>query len=269
MAKIHPTAVVETDVQLGEDVTIGPHCVVGSGVSLGAGTVLEAHVVIANGVKIGQGNRFYPNCVIGCCPQVLGIEASGGIGGLIIGDRNTVRENATIHPSRYPDATTEIGSDNLLMINTHIGHDCIVQDKVVMSNCVQIGGHCLVENGAWISGMAASHQFVTIGKWSFVAGLAGLNRDVPPFMTISGHYPPTVRGVNKRGLQRAGLAEEQQERIYDAYKRLYRDSGALLTNAGALAAEEGLDENVRAILDSIVKSSQHRFGRYRESLRRA
>ena len=116
--------------------------------------------------------------------------------------------------------------------------------------------------------MAASHQFVTIGQWCFVAGLAGLNRDVPPFMTISGHYPPTVRGVNKRGLQRAGFTEEQQERIYDAYKQLYRDDGALLTNANALAAEEGLDENVQAILDAILKSSRHRFGRYRESLRR-
>ncbi len=163
---------------------------------------------------------------------------------------------------------TEIGSDNLLMINSHIGHDCIVQDNIVLSNCVQIGGHCHVMKGAWVSGMAASHQFVTIGKWCFVAGLAGLNRDVPPFMTVSGHYPPRVRGVNKRGLIRAGLNEEQQECIHDAYKRLYRDGGVLLNNAKALAAEDDLDENVRVIVDAILKSNEHRYGRYQESLRR-
>lgn len=268
MTKIHPTAVVEDDLQLGDDVVIGPHCVVGRGVSIGAGTVLEAHVVIADQITIGQGNRFYPNCSIGCCPQVLGLDSGSSIGGLAIGDRNTIRENVTIHPSRYGDAMTQIGSDNLLMINSHIGHDCIVCDKIVLSNCVQIGGHCHIETGAWISGMAASHQFVTIGKWCFVAGLAGLNRDVPPFMTVSGHYPPVVRGVNKRGLQRAGLNDQQQECIFEAYRRLYREDGALVTNAKDLAAEDGLDENVRAIVEAILRSSEHRFGRYQESLRR-
>ena len=157
MTKIHPTAVVEDDLQLGDDVVIGAHSVVGRGVSIGAGTVLAAHVVIADNVKIGRGNRFYPNSSIGCCPQVLGLDSKQSFGGLVIGDRNTVRENVTIHPSRYPDAMTEIGSDNLLMINSHIGHDCILKDNIVLSNCVQIGGHCHVQNGAWISGMAASH----------------------------------------------------------------------------------------------------------------
>jgi len=268
MTKIHPTAVVEDDVKLGDGVVIGPHCVVGRGASIGPGTVLEAHVVIADRVTIGRGNHFYPNSTIGCCPQVLGLGTEEGIGGLTIGDRNMIRENVTIHPSRYEDAVTEIGNDNLLMINSHIGHDCIVHDNIVMSNCVQIGGHCHVMTGAWISGMAASHQFVTIGQWAFVAGLAGLNRDVPPFMTVSGHYPPKVRGVNKRGLTRAGLTEAQQECVHDAYKRLYRDGGVLVNNAKALAAEEGLDENVRAIVEAIIRSNEHRYGRYLESLRR-
>ena len=132
---------------------------------------------------------------------------------------------------------------------------------------VQIGGHCKIETGAWFSGMAGAHQFVTVGKWCFVAGLGGLTRDMPPFMMVSGHYPAVVRAVNKRGLSRAGLSEEQQERIQEAYKRLYRDEGALLANARALA-EEDLDENVRALVDAIIRSSEHRYGRYRESLRR-
>lgn len=268
MAKIHPTAVVETDAQLGADVVIGPYCVVGSGVSIGAGTALEAQVVIADRVQIGQGNRFYPHCVMGCCPQVMGFDPSSKIGALVIGDRNVIRENVTIHPSRYEDARTEIGNDNLIMIGTHIGHDCIVENRTVLSNSVQIGGHSKVEEGVWISGVAGMHQFVTVGQWCFVAGLAGLTNDMPPFMMISGHYPACVRGVNKRGLQRAGLSEQQQESIYEAYRRLYRDGGPLLPKAQAMAQEDGLDENVRAIVDAIIRSSEHRFGRYRETLRR-
>ena len=268
MAKIHPTAVVEQDAQLAEDVVIGPLCVVGSGVTIGAGTVLDAKVIIADRVKIGRGNYFYPNSVIGCCPQVMGLTPDSEIGTLVIGDRNVFREGATVHPSRYGDGATTIGSDNLVMIGTHIGHDCIIEDKTVLSNCVQIGGHCKIGTGAWFSGMAGAHQFVTVGQWCFVSGLAGLTHDVPPFMTVSGHYPAVVRSVNKRGLTRAGLDEAQQGRIQDAYKRLYRAGGVLLANANALAAEDGIDDNVKAIVDAIIQSSQHRFGRYLETLRR-
>jgi UDP-N-acetylglucosamine acyltransferase len=267
MATIHPTAVVDKDVQLAEGVVVGPYCVVGKGVSVGAGTFLDARVVVTGSVKIGRDNRLYPNCVIGCCPQVLGMDQNSKMGGVVIGDRNAIRENVTIHPSRHEGHLTQLGSDNLLMVGAHLGHDCVVEDKVVLSNYVQIAGHVKIEMGAWFSGLAASHQFVTIGRWSYIAGLAGLNRDVPPFLIVSGHYPPRVRGVNKRGLLRAGLGASQQERIYEAYKRLYRQGGPLLGNAEELARQDGLDENVRALVDSIFKSNQHRFGRYLESRR--
>jgi UDP-N-acetylglucosamine acyltransferase len=267
MANIHATAVVEKGAQLAEDVVVGPYCVVGGNVSLGAGTVLDARVVISGRTTIGRQNYFYPNAVIGCCPQILGLNPDTTGGGLVIGDRNVIRENVTIHTSRHEGTNTQIGNDNLLMVGSHIGHDCIVEDKVILSNNVQMGGHVKIEIGAWLSGLAASHQFVTIGRWSYIAGLAGLNRDVPPFMIVSGHYPPRVRGVNKRGMLRAGLNEEQQQRINEAYRRLYRRGTSLLTNAQELGQQDGLDENVQAILESIFRSNQHRFGRYRESLR--
>jgi UDP-N-acetylglucosamine acyltransferase len=116
--------------------------------------------------------------------------------------------------------------------------------------------------------MVALHQFVTIGKWSFAAGLAGINHDVAPFMVVSGHNPSMARGVNKRGLVRAGFSEQQQQQIIEAYKKLYRQDGALLENAKALAQEDGLDENVQAMIDAITRSSEHQFGRYLETLRR-
>ena len=267
MTQIHPSAVIHKDAQLPDDVIVGPNCVIHSGVTIGSGTILEANVVINENVKIGRKNHFLPNCVLGSRPQVLRLKSDSEVGGLVIGNENVIREQVTIHRSIYPGALTTIGNNNFLMVSTHIGHDCTVEDHTVMSNLVQIGGHCTIETGAWFSGLAASHQFVTIGKWCYVAGLAGINRDIPPFLTVSGHYPPRVRGVNKRGLNRAGLSEEQQQRIFDAYKKLYRQEGTLLENAKALAMEDELDENVRAMIDAITKSSEHQFGRYLEQFR--
>jgi UDP-N-acetylglucosamine acyltransferase len=267
MTQVHPSAVLHSDVKLADGVTIGPNCVIKSGVSIGAGTTLDANVVIGKDVSIGQNNSFFANCSIGGQPQILGLAPDAKIGGLVIGDNNTFREQVTVHPSIYAGQFTKIGNENLLMIGVHIGHDCILEDKIVMSNYVQISGHCKIETGVWLSGMVLLHQFVTIGRWCYASGLAGVNHDIPPFLIISGHYPSKVRGVNKRGVKRAGLTDDQQEKVFDAYKRLYRQGGALLENAKALAAEDGLDENVRAMVDTIIKSSRQRFGRYLESFR--
>ena len=267
MGQVHPSAVVDKDARLAEGVTVGPNCVIGSGVEIGTGTVLDANVVIYKNVKIGKNNHIFPNCVFGGWPQTLGIGPDSQFGGVVIGDRNMIREQVTIHPSIYQDKLTQVGNDNLIMIGVHIGHDCIIEDRIVLSNYVQLSGHCKVETGVWLSGLVATHQFVTIGKWSYAAGLAGINRDIPPFLTVSGHYPPTVRGVNKRGLSRAGLSRQQQERIIDAYRKLYRRGGTLLERTKALAQEDGLDENVQAMIDAITKSSKHQYGRYIETFR--
>ena len=267
MTKIHPSAVIDKDARLADEVIIGPNCVIHSGVSIGSGTELEANVVIHKNVTIGRNNQFFPSCTIGCRPQVLRLGCDSETGALVIGDGNIIREQVTLHPSIEPGSSTKIGNENFLMVGVHVGHDCTLEDKIVMSNYVQIGGHCKIETGAWMSGLAASHQFVTIGKWCYVAGLAGLNRDVPPFLTVSGHYPPRVRAVNERGMERAGLNKQQQENIVEAFRKLYRQGGALLENTKTLALEDGLDENVRAIVDSITNSSKHQFGRYLETFR--
>ncbi|MHC4634361.1 MAG: acyl-ACP--UDP-N-acetylglucosamine O-acyltransferase [Planctomycetota bacterium] len=265
--QIHHSAVVDRDAHLSEGVIVGPNCVIENGVSIGAGTVLGANAVIGSDVKIGKNNQIFANCVIGGMPQILGLRDDTRLGGLVIGSGNTIREQVTIHPSIYEDELTVIGDDNLLMIGVHIGHDCVLEDKIVMSNYVQLSGHCKIGSGVWLSGMVLLHQFVTLGRWCYAAGLAGINRDVPPFVIISGHYPPLVRGVNKRGLARAGLTEEKQQEIIKAYKKLYREDGALLEKAKALAAEEGLDENVREMVDVIINSGEQRYGRYLEKFR--
>ncbi len=267
MSNIHPSAVVDKDVKLADEVTVGPNCVIGGRVSIGAGTEIGANVVIDGDARIGRNNRLFANCVIGGIPQVLGLNSGNEIGGIIVGDGNTIREQVTIHPSIHSGQFTTVGNDNLLMIGVHIGHDCTLEDKTVLSNYVQISGHCRIGTGVWFSGVVALHQFVTVGRWSYAAGLAGINHDVPPFLIVSGHYPPRIRGVNARGMKRAGLSEQQQQKIFEAYRKLYRSGGALLENARALAADDGLDENVRDMVDVIIKSSKHRFGRYLETFR--
>jgi len=267
MAGIHPSAVIDKTAQLAEDVTIGAGCVVEAKAGIAAGTILGANVVIGQGVKIGENNHVFANAVLGGKPQILGLDENTPVGGLQIGNGNTIREQVTIHPSMHADGITKIGDGNLIMIGVHIGHDCVLEDKIVMSNYVQISGHCRIETGVWLSGMVLLHQFVTLGKWCYAAGLAGINHDVPPFVIVSGHYPPRIRGVNKRGLVRAGLSEQSQQKVIRAYKKLYRSDGVLLEKAKALAAEDALDENVAAMVDVIIKSGEHRFGRYLETFR--
>lgn len=267
-SKIHPSAVIDAKAELGVDVVVGPNCVVDEGTVIGDGTILDANVTIGKDVVIGKGNCFYANSVIGRAPQLLGLKPDGAFGKLVIGDNNTIREMVTIHPSMYPDKTTLIGNNNLIMIGVHIGHDCVIENNIIMSNYTQLSGHCKVEEGVWFAGVVLVHQFVTIGKWSYAAGLSGINHDVAPFVMISGHYPPSVRSINRRGLARAGYDEVQQKNILKAFKRIYKsDENVFSERVDALAAEIDLDENVRYMVDSIKRSNEHRFGRHLELFR--
>src|SRR3989339_91259 len=204
MIQVHPSAVVDSSVQLGENVTVGPFCIIGKGTKIGNNCRLQASVIIGENIQIGDNNDFYPNAVIGCKPQVLGI-GDRKIGGLLIGSNNIFRENVTVHTSMHENENTVIGDQNLLMIGVHIGHDCILENKIIMSNFSQVSGHVKVEEGVWLSGMVVIHQFSTIGKWCYASGMSGINHDVPPFVIISGHYPPLIRSINKRGPIRAGM----------------------------------------------------------------
>lgn len=268
MNNIHPTAVIEKSAEIADNVVIGPNCYIDAGTIIGPGCVLDANVVIGRNIKIGRDNLFYAGCVVGRNPQMLGAGLDTVFGRLEIGNSNTIREHATIHPSIYPDGVTKIGDDNMIMIGVHIGHDCVIEDKVVISNNTQVSGHCNIQTGVWLSGTVQIHQFVTIGMWSYAAGFAGLNRDVPPFVIVSGHYPPEIRAVNKRGLLRAGFDQSRQEQILRAFKKLFRNDGVLLENTRAVMADEDMDENARAMAQAIINSSKHRYGRYLETFRK-
>lgn len=267
MIDVHANAVVDKNAELADGVKVGPNAIIESGAVIGENTQIGANAYIGRDVRIGKNNTLFPGCFIGCRPQILGATDDSPRGKLVIGDGNTIREMATIHPSMHEKAETVVGNNNLIMVGVHIGHDCVLDDNIVMSNSTQLSGHCKVEKGVWLSGMVAVHQFTTIGKWAYAAGLTGINRDIPPFLLISGHYPSLVRGINERGMNRAGLNDEEKESVTKAYKMLYRQGGALAENARKLAAEDGLDKNVRAMVDSILNSDKQRFGRYLELFR--
>ena len=264
---IHPTAVIAPGAQIGSNVAIGPFTIVDEGAVIGDNTVLDGHVVIGKDTKMGENNRVFAGAVIGRPPQILGFDDDTKIGGLQIGDNNIIREYVTVHPSMFPNENTIVGDGNLLMINVHLGHDCVLEDKIVISNGSQISGHCKLETGVWLSGNVLVHQFVTIGKWCYAAGLAGINHDVPPFVIVSGHYPMEVRAVNKRGLSRAGLTQDEQNKVFKAFKHIWRNSGPVLKHAEELDQQNDLAQPVRDMVDALIRSNKQRFGRHLELFR--
>lgn len=269
MAKIAPTAVVDKTAQLGQGVTVGPGCVIGPGVVIGDGCELKANVFIAQGTTIGKNNRVFAGAVLGEEPQSLGLHDPQTE--LIIGDNNILREYVTIHRGT-PDGggRTIVGNNNFLMVSCHLGHDCEVEDNVVMINNCHIGGHNKIECNAWLSGGTFTNQFLTIGRFAFTGGFSGPGYDVPPFVRVVGVHPCEVRGLNLVGLERGGFSQESVKALGKACRRLYRkrEGKSIVTITQEMLSQDGLDENVRYLLESLERSSKQRFGRYRELARK-
>ncbi|MCX7935388.1 MAG: acyl-ACP--UDP-N-acetylglucosamine O-acyltransferase, partial [Planctomycetota bacterium] len=202
-AKIHPTAVVSLDAEIGDNVEIGPFSVIGPRVRIGDGTRLRNHVTVVSHTAIGCGCDIYPQAVLGGEPQDLKFRGEESV--LVIGDHNIIRECVTINRgTALGGGRTVIGDRNLIMAYVHIAHDCRIGNQCVITNCAQLAGHIVVEDMAIISGMVAVHHFVTIGTLSFVAGLSAVRTDVPPYMIVDGN-PARVRKLNLEGLRRRGV----------------------------------------------------------------
>ena len=267
MTEIAPTASVDKTAQLGRDVFIGPGCVVAPGVNIGDSCVLKANVIIGTGVTLGSENIMFPNCVLGEEPQIIGEHDPQTE--LIIGTGNVFRENVTINRgSPIGAGKTIIGNGCYFMTGSHVGHDCEIEDQVVIGNYSQVGGHGKVERNVWMSSFCGAHQFVTIGRFTYVGGLSGMTHDIPPFMRVASSYPCKVRGLNIVGLQRAGFSDDSIRALEQACRRLYiRRQGPLTTIVEEMTSQDGLDENVKYLLESLQRSFQHRLGRYRELFR--
>ncbi|CFQ61723.1 UDP-N-acetylglucosamine acyltransferase [Yersinia frederiksenii] len=224
-AVIHPSSIVEEGAIIGAGVHIGPFCFVGSQVEIGAGTELKSHVVVNGITKIGCDNQIYQFASIGEANQDL--KYAGEPTRVEIGDRNRIRESVSIHRGTVQGGgLTKVGSDNLLMINAHIAHDCIIGNRCILANNATLGGHVEIDDYAIIGGMTAVHQFCVIGAHVMVGGCSGVAQDVPPFVIAQGNHA-TPFGINIEGLKRRGFDKESLHAIRNAYKLLYRSGRTL------------------------------------------
>jgi UDP-N-acetylglucosamine acyltransferase len=233
---IHPTAVIHPDAQLHSSVQVGPYAVIGAQVKIGAETVIGPHVVIEGNTEIGEHNRIFAGATIGLEPQDL--KYDGHVNAVRIGDRNLIREYVTIHQATKAGEVTQIGNHNMLMAYTHVGHNCVLADQIIISNAVALAGHVHIESQARISGVLGVHQFVHIGRLAMVGGMTRIDRDIPPYMMVEGN-PSRVRTINLIGLQRAGLDEMALKTLKKAYRLLYRSN---LTFTQALEQVEMLSD---------------------------
>jgi UDP-N-acetylglucosamine acyltransferase len=228
---IHSSAIVHPRAQIGAGCEIGPYCVIGEHVALGDGCKLHSHVVIDGHTKLGKENDIFPFASIGLKSQDL--KWKGGLTRLEIGDRNTIRECATIHSATGDGEATIIGSENTILAGSHIGHNVVMGNRVIVSMAA-LAGHVLVEDHALVGGLAAVHQFCRIGRMAMIAGCSKVVSDVPPFMIVDGN-PAETRTINKIGMERNGVSEEAQTAMRQAYKILFREG---LTIPNALAKIE-------------------------------
>ncbi|CAG37672.1 probable acyl-[acyl-carrier-protein]--UDP-N-acetylglucosamine O-acyltransferase [Desulfotalea psychrophila LSv54] len=235
---IHPTAVIDPKAELDTSVHVGPYAVIGEGVRIGAGSRVEAHSVVSGPTTLGERNFIGSFATIGGAPQDL--SYSGEPTELIIGNDNQIREYASIHrgtPSGH--GKTVIGNNNLLMAYTHVAHDCILGNHIILANVATLAGHVEVGDRASIGGLVAIHQFCRIGEYSYVGGLSGLSLDVPPYIIVSGTRGNTrISGINKIGLKRNGFSRETINEIKEAFRLIFRSPNLLMKDAINLAHEQ-------------------------------
>lgn len=217
---IDSTAIVDSKAELAENVSVGPFSVIGAGVRIGAGTVIGSHVVIKGPTTIGKDNRIYQFTSIGEDPQDKKYAAE--ITRLEIGDRNTIREYTSMHRGTKQDRSlTKIGSDNLFMAYTHVAHDCIIGNHVIMANGASLAGHVHLHSHAILGGFTLVHQFTQIGQYSFAAMGSAITQDIPPFVMVGGK-PTRPHGINSVGMERNGITPEDIRLIRKAYKIIYK-----------------------------------------------
>jgi UDP-N-acetylglucosamine acyltransferase len=217
---IHPSAIVSDQAQIGAEVEIGPFCVVEPDTRIGDRTRLVGHVTIKQGTVVGCANTICEGAVLGGVPQHT--RALERIGGLRIGDRNTIREHVTIHRAMHEGNDTSIGDDCLIMVGAHIAHDGQIGNRAILTNGVMLGGHVQVGERACLGGNAAVHQFCRIGRLAMVGGCTKVVQDLPPFVLTDGGTAMIV-GLNRVGLQRAGLTRGEILELKAAYRVIYRE----------------------------------------------
>jgi len=256
-ARVHPTAIIHPGASVSPGAEIGPFCVIGGETVIGPGTVLASHVTIAGRTEIGSDNRISPFVAIGGDPQDVGYK--GEPTRVRIGDRNVIREFATIHrATTKQDRETVIGSDNYFMAYSHVAHDCRVGDKTIFLHGATLGGHCQVGDSALVGAMSGLHQFCRIGRFSFMGGGSMVTQDVLPFCRVAGQRPTRALGLNIIGLRRNGFSRERVDVLKKIFEILLF-SGLNTTQALDRIEAEFPPSEDREEITAFVRSAKRGF----------
>ena len=245
LAYVHPDAKIDATAE------IGPFAYIEDNVEIGAGTVVMANASILHGARIGKNCRIFPSAVVGAIPQDLKFQGEETLA--IIGDDTTVRECATVHRGTASKGKTVVGNHCLIMAYSHVAHDCLLHDHIIMSNAVQLAGEVVVEDYAIIGGGTLVHQFSHIGAHVMIQGGSRVNKDIPPYV-IAAREPIQYCGINSVGLNRRGFTREQINAIQDTYRLIY---SPLYNTTQALehAATELPDSPERDLIIDFIKDS--------------
>ncbi|MBX3475361.1 MAG: acyl-ACP--UDP-N-acetylglucosamine O-acyltransferase [Planctomycetes bacterium] len=252
---IHPTAIIDPGATIGAGTRIGPYSIVGPQVRLGDNNQVGSHTVLEGPTVIGDGNRIGNHASLGAPPQDLGYK--GDPTKLVIGNNNFIGDFVQISrgTTKTSHQTTTIGNDNFLMAYTHVGHDCVLGNRVIAGNALQLAGHVVVEDRAVFGGLVAIHQFCRVGSMAMVSGGSVTSMDIPPYTRVGG-WGCAVFGLNLVGLERSGLDKPAIKRIREAYKALFRST---------LPYEQALKQLETEFADS--PHAQHWVKFFRESER--
>lgn len=253
---IHPSAIIEPGAKLGENVTVGPFSLIGPEVTLGDGVVVKSHAVVTGWTEVGPGTVIFPHATVGEVPQDL--KYKGERTRLIVGARNRIREGATLNlGTEGGGGVTRVGDDNLFMAGSHVGHDSVVGNRVVVANCAAIAGHCHIGDDVIIGGLAGIHQWVRVGQGAIIGALTMVTNDVIPYGLVQGPRGE-LDGLNLVGLKRRGMDRAEIQALRAAYDALASGEGSFLDRARRLA-ESSDSPHVREVVAFILAASDRSF----------
>ncbi len=253
MTKIHPAAIIEKGAGLDSGVEVGAYSIVGPRVKIGAGTRIMPHVFLDGDTTIGTDCVIFPFASIGS--QTQDLKFKGGKTFVEIGDRTTLREYVTVNAGTNEGDVTRVGSGCLIMTYSHVAHQCVVGNDVIISNATNLAGHVIVEDGAIISGMCGVPQFLRIGRMSFIGACSKPVKDVPPYMLADGN-PARIRGLNTVGLQRRNVPEESRRNLKEAYRILFRNELSTQQALEKIRATLSQSPEIRHLLSFVSESER-------------
>lgn len=261
-ADVHPTAIICEGARLGPGTKIGAYSIIGAHVVLGDDNDVGPHCVIDGHTRIGNGNRFSPFCSIGGPPQDL--KYRGEPSELVIGDRNIIREGATLQPGTTGGGMlTSVGNENLFMAYSHLGHDSHIGSRCVLANSVAVAGHVTIEDGVILGGLTGIHQFVRIGRLSMTGAGTMVAQDIPPFCTAQGDRAKLI-GINKVGLERAGIDKSEISLLRRTYRDIFvSDDRQILSKRIETALAQVPEGSVSKAFLDFIKSASRGVPRHR------